>query len=198
MTAETLFYAIGHHIRPLLDEEFRRRDLCILSTRIAIDVAEYFGIAAAPLTTRAIVANKQWTENAERGYFKNGGAIRGLTDGSWAVGIGWNQPGETEQHRWNGHLVAFAHEWFGDFSISAAERPAYEIFTGAAIIGRVSITDKVKAWTASTDNGVSVMYERITNEGYRQSPDWKDEKRRRPIVAQLIREIKRGTNGNHN
>ena len=45
-------------------------------------------------------------------------------------------------------------------------------------------------WEASIPDGAALRYWRIEDESYRQSPDWRDQRRRCRLVGQLIRRVR--------
>jgi hypothetical protein len=91
--------------------------------------------------------------------------------------------------RWDGHLIAIAGEsWFGDFALRQAERPQHGIVIGAAVIAEWS---PARAWQVSSGDGTTIRYECTSDRTYLGAPDWREGKRRRPIVARLIRRVTR-------
>ena len=143
---------------------------CILTTRIVIEVASYFGISVSPLAVRMVVYNRACAEDP-KGY------------GSYSLRCGFGaRPG-----RWNGHLIAVVGNTFGDFSVQHAERLERQIITGPALVGDYY---GWQGWTAVNEHGTHFEYHSTGDTSYRQKPDWKDEKRRRPIVAKVIRALK--------
>ena len=101
---------------------------CIASTRIAIDVLDYFKINAKPLSVKVEIFNEAMVKRIEAGV--HGGSheerIKWFEeDGSWGIGIGFGgQPG-----RWPGHLVALVeNKWLLDMSLDQANRPERMIF----------------------------------------------------------------------
>jgi hypothetical protein len=104
-------------------------------------------------------------------------------DGSYSLGFGFGaRPG-----RWNGHLIAVAGDSFGDFSIQQAERLEHQIVTGPALVGAYPGWQK---WRAVNEHGTVFEYQCSNDGNYRHAPDWKDEKRRHPIVGRLIRKVR--------
>lgn len=180
MTAPDLFGALAPFLAPRLEAKFGRRDLCILATRVALDVAEYFRIPARPVAVRAIAYNAEFAARVA-----SGGDFSGdwKSDGSYSVGIGYGKtPG-----KWTGHLIAAADGVFADFSIGQAEREQYGIITGRALVGPWTGAD---LWKASNDRGTVVEYQLLADDEYLRAPDWCDRKRRRGIVGELIRRVR--------
>lgn len=183
MTAQELFEGLAPRLAPMLLVAFGRRDLCVLATRVAIDVGAYFGVLVNPVPVQVVAYNAQFAEAV-----KSGDPTFALQNGGHSVGIGFGLPkgAPTPEGRWNGHLIATADGWFGDFAISQAERAAHLIFTGPAIVGPYS---GAVMWDAQHDNGTTVEYKRTADQTYRQGPDWRDARRRRKITGLLIRSL---------
>jgi hypothetical protein len=180
MTGQELFRRLAPVLAPALEKIFERRDLCVLTTRIVMDVAEYFGIAVWPLSVRAVVYNRTYDQKLEA----QGNAIpTDFSDGSWAVGIGFGK----QEGKWSGHLIAATDHLFGDFSIGQAERPQKDILTGPAIVGPYGGEN---TWECRLKSGVVVEYDRIIDRAYRNAPDWRDHTRRRPVTAAIIRMVR--------
>jgi len=181
MTGEILFRKLAPILAPGLERVFKRRDLCVLTTRIVIQVGQYFGIEIRPVAVRAIVYNRIYEDKIERGAEANGD----WSDGSWAVGIGFGH----EKGKWSGHLIASTDEMFADFSIGQAERPEKQIVTGPAILGPYAGQEM---WSGKVHGGeVTIEYQRIFDETYRHSPDWqRGDSTVRFIVGALIRAIR--------
>jgi hypothetical protein len=187
VTARELFESLAPLLAPALEQVFGRRDLCILSTRVAIETAKYFGIRATPVAVKAMLYNDAFAQRVESGF---AGVDRGNPaswgDGSWSVGIGCGKP--EEPGRWDGHLIAVAEGVFGDFAIQQAERLEHNIVTGPALVGPYCGQD---AWKAiENESGTVVEYSRIADTTWRSAPDWTDGARRKPVVGALIRALR--------
>lgn len=183
MNARELFEALAPLVAPALEKVFRRRDFCVIATRVVIDVAEYYGIEVRPLSVRAIVYNAQFAKRLESGAGFTGDW---QSDGSYSVGIGFGEP---EWGKWAGHLIATADGMFADYSIAQAERPQHGIITGDYIVGPIAAYPQ---WTCENEHGTVVEYRRVENDEYKLGPDWRDPVRRRPIVGALIRAVRNG------
>lgn len=189
MTGRELFRSLSDHVAPVIEQEFHRRDLCILTARVVIDVAHYFGIACAPLPVRVLVANRQYAERMKVDGFTDDNRDTWYANGEHSVGIGFGSP-EGRVNAWNGHLIVTAGDCFGDFSVWQAERPEKGIITGPAILG--PYRPEILRWSMGSEDGTELWYGRIQNQGYLYSPDWRDPKRRHRLVGQLIRLAKAG------
>lgn len=184
MNVELLFERLGPRVAPALEDVFGKRDVCILATRVVIDVAAYFGIKVLPLPVQAVVYNAAFAAHVDEGDID----VRkwGPIDGSWSVGLGF---GEGDEYgKWNGHLVAVSGAYFGDFSIRQAERGEQGIVLGTAVSGPLPLA--ADTWTYENVEGTRVEYRRILNGGYRNAPDWKEPSRRKRIVGDLIRKVR--------
>lgn len=216
MTAPELFERMAPFVSPIIEQEFNRRDLCILATRVAIDVAAYFGVHAAPMPVQVILYNEAFARHLADGFAgvdRTSPASWG--DGSWSVGIGCGKP--ERDNGWDGHLIAVAEQevspkcrnvlfpgdpstcqddpcacsvdWFGDFNIQQAERLQHNIVTGPAVVGPMA----GPTWKAINDTGTVIEYTRIEDDRWRTAPDWRDAARRRPLVGKIIRAVKEVT-----
>lgn len=182
MTALELFEVLAPLLAPAVEAEIGRGDTCIFNTRVALEVAAYFGIEAQPLAVQVFLANRAFTKHLDEGDHdvEKWAAI----DGSHSVGIGFGfHAHQPRENAWNGHLIAVADGCFGDFAIQQAERPEKGITTGPAIVGPWP-GDK---WTLIGVDGTAVHYRKLDDEDYRRSPDWRIAARRRPVCARLIR-----------
>lgn len=187
-TALVLFRKLGPLIAPSLEQAFGRRDLCIVATRIAIEVAAYYGVAAQPMAVRTVLYNKAFAAHVANNFADVEDKSRPSSwgDDSWSVGIGCGKA--PEPGRWDGHLIAVTDDIFADFSIQQAERLEHGIYTGPALVG--PLRDAEKCWKAVHEpTGTVIEYSRIEDKSWRAAPDWRDRRRRRFIVAALIREV---------
>jgi hypothetical protein len=172
LTHEGLFLCLADILPEYLDREFSgRRDLCILATRIAVYVGEYYGLEVRPQACRVLLANEQaaahFDEAEKAGLTWRDVDIRELfkVDGSHTVGIGF----ETPTAKWAGHLIATGGGYFADFTIGQGERLNKGIVTGRWIAGKLA--PYVMARNAE---GTQARYWMFDDKGYRQAPDWKD------------------------
>jgi hypothetical protein len=131
-----------------------------------------------------LLYNAVYAELREAGY----NFASGLPQDAWSVGVGWGlAEGLSPDERWNGHLIAIAgHSWMGDFSIRQAERPGRGIVTGPAVISPYA---GQRSWTLSDGLGMGIRYETIEDCSYLRAPDWREAKRRRPVVGRIIRRL---------
>jgi hypothetical protein len=184
MQARELFEAMGPLVSPTLEALFGRRDLCVLATRVAIDVAAYFGVQAAPMPVKVVLYNAAFARHiADEFAGVDRADVASWGDGSYSVGIGYGAP--ERAGAWDGHLIAVADGWFGDFSIQQAERVQHHIVTGPAVVGPII----EPRWNVANDAGVEVDYMCIHDDRWRKAPDWKDAARRRHLAGRIIRAL---------
>ena len=181
MTASELFERLTPIVGPTLYAEYKRRDLCICTTRVVVEVAKHFGIEVVPMPVRAMLYNAAFAKHVENGFADVDVKQWQPLDGSYSVGIGF---GGLRPNSWAGHLIARSNGIFGDFSIQQGERVQHGIITGSAIIGPHSGTH----WSAVNEHGTTVEYERITDTVFLRAPDWKRIDRR--LIGRIIREVK--------
>lgn len=164
-------------------------DSCIASTAIALDVLEYFSIPARPLPVVVSIFNPEAVQMLDKG----------ITDmnewnkvGAWSVGVGMGERA-FRPDRWSGHLVALVDETILlDLSLDQASRTEKGIiltptkapmpddfFTGSPLVGEL--------------NGCTVIYKYKANEEFRNAPDWKEKRRRRTAVYDIIGHIERNS-----
>ena len=187
MTTRQVLEAIAPILQPVLYQRFHRRDLCILSTRVALDVCEHFGVEAREQPVKCMVYNRQFDARVQSGP----GAFdedNWMADGSYSVGVGFGfNPRTDPEYKWNGHLIVIGPDCFGDFSIQQAERPEHDILIGTAV---VSDYTGVNHWRVANADDTTIEYWLTANNYYTGSPDWRDETRRRRLVGTLIRQVR--------
>jgi hypothetical protein len=184
VTDTELFRELAELIPAAIEREYPASEegCCILATRIAIEVASYYGITVEPVSCVTFLCNAAFHQRRERGEL-----IKGpwpMEDGSYSVSIGF----EARPGRWNGHLIALAPNCFGDFSIGCAERREHNIITGAALLGTRPPSSE---WEVTCPNGTVVTYRRTEDLSYRAGPDWKEPGRRKRISGPIIRELQK-------
>jgi len=180
MRPRDLFERLAPLVGPVLEAEFHRRDLCILASRVALDVCDYFGLHAEALPVRTVLYNREFAAAMEAG-------LRNPLDapGAWSVGVGFPPREPLDRPGWAGHLVVAIDDLFGDFSIRQGERLDRGIVTGDALVGPRGMN----LWRATNDSGTVVEYRRTDDRAYRTAPDWKDSRRRKPISGKIIRAV---------
>jgi hypothetical protein len=177
--------------RPIILERFRP-DSCIVSTRIAIDVLDYFGIKAKALPVKLGAYNPLAWESVEKGVEPdwNGGA--------WGVGIGTASPiAFTRQSPSgvDGHLVALVEDTtLLDLSIDQASRPAKGItlapYFGAIRPENLAGFEEGEGLVFRVDGDCRIVYWRHPERFHLQAPDWTDRSRRKDLVGRIIRAVR--------
>ena len=185
MNARELFEFLAPLVQPAVDQLFGRRDLCIFTARLTLDVCAYFDIEALPMPVRVMVYNWQFAKHVEAGgeAFRDGKIPK---DGSHSVGVGFGMP-KGKQNAWNGHLIVVARDCFADFAIQQAERLQHDMVTGPAVVEEYH---GEPLWKLENEHGTTIEYHRIADHSYLRSPDWRGEKRRRKLAGALIRAAK--------
>jgi hypothetical protein len=183
MTTRELLEAMAPFVAPTIVKAFGRRDLCILTARIVVDVGQYFGVDLQPLPVRVLLYNAAYDKSTQSVNFDPKDPSTFIS-GAWNVGIGFDTP---KPGKWNGHLIVVGQNYFGDFSIQQGERLDRNILTGPAIVGPYHWREQ---WGAvENTSGTIVEYQRIVDDRWKKAPDWRTQNRRRPIVASIIREL---------
>lgn len=172
---ERILHLLLQHARPLICEEFRA-DSCIASTRIGLDVLDYFGILAEPLAVCVTIFNPVMVERRNLGdqLPQNKTEMEEWVKkyGAWAVGVGYG--GDQGPMKWPGHLVMLVEKTLMlDLSIDQANRPQHNIELhpfGTMVFpeflsGQESLLAEV--------NGCMLRYlVQKDNRGYTASPNW--------------------------
>lgn len=189
MTSRELFGYLSPVVAPTLEALYKRRDLCVFSTRVVIEVAKYFDIEARPLTVHAVAYNRPFAAHVQDNFADVDVAHWKPLDGSYSVGIGFGAGG-TPYGNWAGHLAVVAGDTFGDFSIQQAERREQGILTGPAIV--CEFDDSMEMWRwEHPSSGTTVEYVRERElPNLKIFPDWTVEARRRQLVGKLIRYVR--------
>jgi hypothetical protein len=176
-----------------------RPDSCIATTRAVIRVLRNFGYHAEPFAVTAIVLNPTMAKYVEAGTNLDAGDP-GFKQwcketGAWSVGVGGGEVDARGVPGYGGHLVAILphRNILIDASIDQAARPAKQIHFPRALIGPYPAGFLEGGQLhLHADNGSVLIYEKIVNESFRTSPDWKDKTRTRAAVKQTIKYINAG------
>lgn len=166
--------------RPLILDEFSA-DSCIASTRIAIDVLDYFGIKADRMPISIAVFNQEAVTELASGTtmvnLHNKMATISVEEpgGPWSVGVG-----SGAGTGWAGHLVATIPDAgiLIDLSIDQGNRPHKGLDLGpyAAIIEDPDWwADPTKTYAYQTPDEVVLIFDRRVPDptGYLRSLNWK-------------------------
>jgi hypothetical protein len=187
MTTRELFEALAIALPEAAENIFHRLDLCIFSTRVALDVCDHFGVEAHEMAVRVVAYNQQFSVHVESGAVANMTADELLVDGSYAVGLGFGKPNLDTTRFWAGHLIAVGPDCLGDFSIRQAERVERGIIIGPSVVMEY---EGQRKWWLANEHGTVLEYTQIDDRRYLRSPDWRDEKRRSKLVGALIRAVR--------
>lgn len=175
-------------------EKWDVRQACIASTAIGVKVCRYFGLDAKPLPTRAVAANAEWAA-----WMADGQPIMEpdelLATGAWSVEIDvWtDEPG-----RYAGHLVVGlpGERLLLDLNCGQFSRPKKNIVVPDAGVFATDdafwTDDDVAAQYAMENDGL-LAYQRIRNDSFRRSPDWRKAGRTDPVAGALIRQLREET-----
>lgn len=126
-TAKVIASLLKHAHGPI--RRHFQSDSCIASTRIGIDVLDYFSVASAPLALQVLIFNEEAIQLLEGGMTMEELAahMRGIPleqeGGPWSMGVGLG--GDPEPNKWPGHLVIAIPQTRSmiDLSIEQASRP---------------------------------------------------------------------------
>lgn len=190
-TAEVLVALAEVGRGPILDAGFNRRS-CIASTRIGLDVLDYFGIKAEPLPLFVLLLNGEALDLWESGMSQAEIAIemqkqgRDEPGGPWGIGIGAEIENSVD---WAGHLVIAVPQERAllDLSIDQASRPhkGLPIKDKGLLIpvddddwweGRATRAFMTGTLANDTDQlRLAMIFDRdcADPKGYRNSPNWR-------------------------
>ena len=175
-----------------------RKDSCIASTRILIDVMKEFDVRVRPLPVTAVIGNgpmarrvekEGWPDNVET-------TIKwGEEDGSYCLGIGFG--GDPEPGKFPGHLVGITSHYLIDLSIDQADRPQWNIIVPPIlralepgfVIGKSRLV--CKGYDDNEEVTGFVVYDaQPWNTSYKSAPDWKLIDRTRPVTQRIIKRLR--------
>jgi hypothetical protein len=180
------------HARPEILKEYRR-DSCIASSGVGLDVLDHFGILGEPLAVKVMIWNPAFVKRIEAGHpFPKDRAELDVwvkEDGAWNVGLGLG--GDPEPMKWPGHLVIIGERrYLLDLSLDQASRPQHNI--NLDVLG-AEITDDFLSGKEPRIVEIGGSIIRFIawpdNLGYTNSPDWMFRTRRNRIVQRVIRSI---------
>jgi hypothetical protein len=144
-------------------EEFRKQS-CIATTRVIIDVCAYFGIKASPMAVSVIAFTKTaWAQDGD------GAPVSEWPDDRYSVGIGFrSRLGHKLTKDWDGHLVAVTDKWMLDGSLDQISRPEHSLSLCPLAI------DVPPGWdgTLYRQDGVVITYQPLSDLTWRTSRNW--------------------------
>jgi hypothetical protein len=143
-----------------------RPDSCIASARALLNVLAYYGITGA----RAVpVAAGAWNAAAWQAQTGN------LPPGQWprdAYAVRVDGQGGHPPGGWDGHLVVTTGRYLLDPSIDQASRPEHGLHLAPAAHELPRPWDGTAQWLTVLTGGTVLVYEPITDTGYKRSPNW--------------------------
>lgn len=166
-----------------------RRDSCIATTRVLLNVLGYYGLPGRPLPVKAAAYNRgAWT------WASSGAAAADWPADAYCVGAGWlghNRPGQ-----WDGHLVALTPGYLVDGFLDQMSRPRRGIcLPGPGVFERPAGWDPASSGrlTLQRADGTVLTYEPTRDRHWRQSPGWSATAAEiREATAATIRALKAG------
>lgn len=173
--------------------EYYQVSSCVASTRIGLDVLQYFGVPARPQAVRAFAFT------ADR--------YAALLDGTrpdqapgYSVGTVGDQ-GVTSGpngRKWDGHLVLVLpaqkpRPALIDLSADQMSRPQHNMPINGPVVGIVDLQTwaepgQAAVWRCERD--VVLVYEQFDDAGYRQGTNWRKSAERRQVAGEIIRALK--------
>jgi hypothetical protein len=148
-------------------------DCCILATKIALEVLEYYKVPAKPLTVRAKINN----EAMEQRIVKEGRLPKdtaeitawGKEDGSYNIGLGY---GESKE-KWAGHLVVVAEGKLLDLTLGQVYRPEWKIRLEPILVPVTKRFLEGNETLVLHSEGCKVEYKAFPDDqSYTKVPDW--------------------------
>jgi hypothetical protein len=183
--------------RPLM-RTWMVADSCILSTRMALAVAEYFSVPAVAVPVSVSAFNGEGFQQFVAWHLlspeEQARTPQRLTGKAYAVGItgsGANRHTAEKGGRWDGHLVAIFEDnvWL-DLSADQFHRPGKGINTEplAALVPESWLTHGVAVLPTAWRSDARLVYRSMDNHGYRTAPDW--QRPSKPHIGALIRAVR--------
>jgi len=191
MTVEEILKVYTRIARPIILEYFRK-DSCIASTRITIEVFSRLGFKTIPFACHVRIFNGKFREifEREKHWPTKEEMEKWITQGAWSIGFGY---GDHKGERYIGHLVAIVeNKYLIDSSIDQAERPHKEIFFPAILVAEINRDFRrgKEKLTIINDRGTVIVYEpKIKDRKWETSPDWTVISRHTPAVGRILLEI---------
>lgn len=191
MTIEEVLKVYTRIARPIILEYFRK-DSCIASTRITVEVFSRLGFKAIPLACHVQIYNSKFREIFERESHWPTKEEMGkwITEGAWGIGIGF---GDKKEQGYLGHLVAIVeNRYLIDSSIDQADRPNKEIFFPGIMVTEVTRDFRrgKEKHTIINDRGTVMVYEpKIKDRKWETSLDWTVISKHTPAIKRILLEI---------
>jgi hypothetical protein len=167
--------AFAAFTRAAVVERYGSRQSCVVSTRVAVEVANYFGLSGRALPVTVAAWNDRW-------------------------GVGTGGTGELRDGGvWDGHLVLILGErWLVDLAADQFDRTARGLrVPGPAVLSWNADTEALVhspvGWTNRFEAGQDytlIRYTALASTVWRSSPDWTNRVRMRPVVGHAIRMLR--------
>ncbi len=167
---------------------------CVLASRVANEVFDYFGIPNEVIPVSAIAMNEKMDN-----YWKQSVPMEQWEDDAYSVGvmpdirITPNGIDRRDGMGFEGHLIVTTPSYLLDLSALQFHRPKYNIVTnGPLIVSRQAVTTAIVGGTRTFSKIIleqgMILYEPLKNYTFLKSQDWK--KGYREPSSFIIRAIK--------
>jgi hypothetical protein len=168
---------------------------CIATCKILRDVFAYYGYRAREVPVTVMIYNAAMQRLVEQGiaFPDDNDEKRALFDrhGAWGIGIVPPRRGEVAANGFGGHLVLNVEGMLVDGSLQQAERVERQIVI-PSLLWFTPMPNNFFALRAKGQhtsgmlNDCVVVYKRLDNEGYRVSPNWRQEHAGAPAAYRTI------------
>jgi|SRR5215469_10245183 len=188
MTEEELFHGLAEHLPPACERTYPGCNSCILTTRIAVAVGDYFGLKIGHTATSVICVNKPMHDRiVERGWPSSRKQTIEWCDeiGGWSCGT----TGDTDTHGYGFHVVAMTPSLIGDFSVGQYSRPQYNMELLPALVGPLYFNNH-GVMVVENGLGAAIRYELRTDKEYLTTPNWAYPSRWRKLAGEMIRVLR--------
>lgn len=117
----------------LADHGYQRKDICILTTRVATLLLREQGVRARPLACQLMAGNATWARLVTE-YLERDGrwpTADEWVEGMWSVGVGYGQDARRDRPGYDGHVITVVEERYGlDLTLEQVSRPEHGFTTG--------------------------------------------------------------------
>jgi hypothetical protein len=183
MTSSKVLERLIEFAPPILAAHTGVRARCIAATAVGCDVLRAFDIPAEPYPVVIELANAAFIAAAKRGADQ----VTAVARGGHILVMGEPSPGG-----WPGHLVIHVRAYgvLVDLDFQQFRRAEQQINADAAEVFPWPSGTTTRVFTNA--DGARLVIEATDDHTYERSPDWTALNRRRPMVAALIRAIRKG------
>ncbi len=156
---------------------------CIAATAVGCGVLEAFDIEARPFPVLVEIANRAFIEARARGADD----VTAIARGGHILVI--NR--EPVPNGWCGHLMIHlpAHALLMDLDFQQFRREAQQIAAAPAELFPWPAGTTARTYT--NRDGARIVIQATDDRTFEASPDWRDLNRRRPMVGELVRAIRK-------